>query len=226
MKMNNALYYNLAIQFTPNIEDLIDIVENFVKIGYNRFAIIYGNPKDLSKHDQLKHSLQTNINGDFKVFSRFHISLNSFKDKTEVNRGDIFRLRRKAVEKVCIVSIDDIFFKKILNPNDSLKFNLITINSPTFKMLIKLIKKPVLFEYQISRKTVNPKWLSKRLYLLKLLLDNEKLIVSTAHSLYSPAQVANFIYGLMGYNNFSYNVVSTLPIKLVEKCVLYKEGGG
>lgn len=225
MKKNNALYYNLALKFTPDIEDLINIVENFVKIGYNRFAIMYDDPKDLSKHMQLKQSLLTNIKGDFKVFSRFHISLNCFKNKTKVNKGDIFRLRHKILEKVCIVSIDDIFFKKILNPNDSLKFNLITINSPTFRMLIKLIKKPVLFEYRISKKTVDPKWLSKRLYLIKLLLDNEKLIVSTGHSIYSPTQVANFIYGLVGYHNFSYNVVSTLPIKLVEKCVVYKEGG-
>ncbi len=226
MKNNGALYYNLAIKFTSDTEGLKNMLETFVKIGYNRFAIIYDNPRDLSKHEQLKHTLLTSIEGDFKVFSRFHVSLNSFKDKTEVNRGDIFRLRRKIFEKACIVSIDDIFFKKTLNPNDSLKFNLISINSPTFRMLIKLIKKPILFEYQISKKTVNLRWLSKRLYLLKLLLDNEKLIVSTGHSIYSPTQVASFIYGLVGYNNFSYNVISTLPIKLVEKCVLYEKGDG
>ncbi len=215
----NSFNYNLAIKYDLGIKNITNLLKKFIELGYNRFAIIYNTINKLQNHEEIINQIYSTVDGDYKIFSRFHISRESFSRNRTITRGDILKLRRKAYKKACILSIDDYFFKRHLNPNDSLKFNLITLSSPTFKMIIKLSKKPILFEYLINKETVSYNWLTKKLYIIKLLLEKNKLIVSPQHSLYSPLQIAYFIYGVTGFYNYSINVVSTLPIKLVEQCI-------
>lgn len=220
MRDETTYFYNLGLKSNTNINNLTKLVKAFIQLGYNRFAIIYDDYKELGKHEELANHLYSTIDDNFLIYPRFHISINTYsKPLKKIGRGDIHRMRRRVRGKACILSIDDYFFKNMLNPNDTHKFDLITLVSPTFKSLIKLIKKPILFEYLVSRDTVNHSWLFKRLHIIKLLLDNDKLIVSPGNSLYTPLQLANYIYGILGYNFFSYNVVSTLPIKLTEECL-------
>ncbi len=219
MKKAIDLYYNLGVKYADDSEEMLERVSSFIEIGYNRIAILYESWESVANHDEIVETiLEKYPEMDILILPRFHISGTIFSKRNDsVSRRDIFKIRSRAIRQRCIVSIEDTFFNKPLNPNDAPKFDIITFHGVGFKKLVKLLKKPVIFEFLVSKKTVNPKWLMKRLHLLKMLLDYHKLMVSSSSTPYTPIQLANFIYGIVGYNSFSYDVITTLPLKVVEK---------
>lgn len=208
-------FYNLYVPFKKTkVQEYLD---SFFYLGFSGFAIVFDNPSTISL-SELNNILYYCNKIGVDCYPRFHITSKTVRESNERNyKKQIFKLWSKFSEKKYIVSIEDSLLP-ILTPNEALKFDIITIVNPLFRKIIKLIDKPVLFEYIPSKKVLSNSWLRRKLFILKLLLNKNMLFISqnpTINPIFPPNQISSFIYGIVGDNNMSYNVVSTLPMKVI-----------
>ena len=215
-------FYNLYIPYKKGKTS--EYLDNFLNLGFSGFSIVFDNPLAIN-FSELEDILRYCNKIGVDCCPRLHITSKAIEKSGERNyKKLIFRLRNKFSEKKYIVSIEDSLLS-VLTPNEALKFNVITIVTPFFRKIIKLIDKPILFEYIPGRKTLSNSWFRKKLFILKLLLNKNMLFISQnpiIHPIFPPNQISFFIYGLVGDSNVSYNVVSTLPMKvMINSCKNY-----
>lgn len=212
-------FYNLYIPFKKT--KIHEYLDDFLNRGFSGFAIVFDDPLAID-FSELKDILRYCNKIGIDCCPRLHITSKAIEKLGERNyKKLIFRLRNKFSEKKYIVSIEDSLLS-ILTPNEALKFDAITVATPLFRKIIKLIDKPILFEYVPSKKILSNSWFRKKLFILKLLLNKNMLFISqnpVIHPIFPPNQISFFIYGLAGDSNISYNVVSTLPMKVMAKCL-------
>lgn len=208
--------YNLFLEYIENLDLLYEKIRSYVDVGYNGFCIVFKKINDPNKI--LKDLIKKYEKDDVKIYSRFHINEESIKlTNVSVSKRNIFKLLNKARKKnFTLVTIDSNYLN-MFNPNEIIKFNLVTITSGvSLYTLSKLIKKPIMFEFIFDEKSLNLFPSFKEIRVLKILLKHNKLIVSTPLYPFTPLQISAAIYGLASIKNFSYNVVSTLPLKVIE----------
>jgi hypothetical protein len=213
-------YYNLYLPYNTEEEAMFTAIDKLIKLGFTHIALTFDSI-DLLDSSRIEPIMKYCNNRKMGLSLRFHISKDIIDKKGDKKpRNTIMKLRRKISKKVCITSIDDALFQ-FLTPNDSYKFDIILLKNPSFKMLLKLIDKPILFELMVNKSLTRESWLRRRLFMIKILLEKNKIVVSQdvySKVLYPPKQLVYFIYGLVGDQNISYNLVSTLPMELINKC--------
>ncbi len=208
-------FYNLYVPYEKTkIYKYIDI---FSSLGFSGLGIVFSDERIINSSEVNKILSYCNTLG-IKCYPRFHITSRVIMGLDEKTRKKmIFKLRNKFLSRKYIISIEDTLLP-ILTANEALKFHIITIVNPFFRKIIKLVNKPILFEYIPSEKLLSNSWLRKKLFILKLFVNKNILLISqdpSTNPLFPPKQISFFIYGLLGFSNISYNVVSTLPMKVV-----------
>jgi len=208
--------YNLFLEYIENFDLLNEKIRSYVDVGYNGFCIVF--KKIIDPNKILKDLVEKYKEDGVKIYSRFHINEESIKlSNFKVSKKDIFKLLYKARRKgFTLVTIDSNYLN-MFNPNEIIKFNLVTITGGfSLYILFKLIKKPIMFEFLFDDKTLNLFPSFKEIRVLRVLLEHNKLVVSTPFYPFTPLQISAAIYGLASIKNFSYNVVSTLPLRVIE----------
>ncbi len=214
-------YYNLYLPYCEDRDTLFKAIDKALDIGYQHITLTFSSEEDLNNN--LVDSVSNYCSERGIGFSkRYHISQDSVDTSLKRSvRGNILKLRKKIEKKVCIVSVDDTLFK-FLTPNDAHKFDLVRLSEPRFRTIVKLLDKPIIFEFLLDPTLIKNNWLRRNLFIVKMLLDKNKLIVSQDPCLdvvFPPQQLAYFIYGLVDEPNFSFNVVSTIPMELISECL-------
>lgn len=212
-------FYNLYVPLRK--KKLNKHLSRLHELGYSVFALVLHDLMDTKFIEMNDIYAMCNEIG-VECYLRIHITSNLIYGSSDMKNYKklIFRLRNSFSKKGYIVSIDDSLLSSF-TPNETLKFDIITISNPLFRRIIKLIDKPILFEYIPRERVLTESWLKHKLYILRLLLNREKLLISQnpyEYPVFPPSQISFFIYGLAGYENMSYNVVSTLPMQVINRC--------
>ena len=214
-------YYNLYLPYCEDHDILFKTIDKALDIGYQCITLTFSSEEDLNSNVVDSVSTYCSERG-IGFYTRYHISHHSIDTSLKRGvRGNILKLRKRIEKKVCIVSVDDILFK-FLTPNDAYKFDLVRLFEPRFRTVVKLLDKPIIFEFPLNSSLIKNNWLRRNLFIIKMLLDKNKLVVSQDPGLdivFPPQQLAYFIYGLVGEPNFSFNVISTLPMELISRCL-------
>ncbi len=212
-------FYNVYTAYHKDHTLLFEAIDKLVELGFNNIILTFSREKDLT-NENIEEVMRYCSKKGVGFSTRFHISEKIVEDTGKGIRGKILRIRNRVAKKVCIVSVEDTLFK-FLTPNDAYKFELIRISDPKFRIVVKLLDKPPLFEFVVDRSTLKENRLWRKLFIIKMLLNKNKLVISQniySNTIYSPLHLAYFIYGLVDDVNFSYNVISTLPMELIAKC--------
>jgi|GEM_PF-4013608 hypothetical protein len=214
-------YYNLYVPYYKDHDILFKAIDKALEMGYHHITLTFSSEEELN--NKVVDSVSNYCSEHGIGFStRYHISHDSIDTSLKRGvRGNILKLRKRIEKKVCIVSVDDSLFK-FLTPNDAHKFDLVRLFDPRFRTVVKLLDKPIIFEFLLDPNLIKNNWLRRNLFIVKMLLNKCKLIVSQDPSLdivFPPQQLAYFIYGLVDEPNSSFNVVSTLPMELISKCL-------
>ena len=213
-------YYNLYLPYCEEHDILFKAIDRALKMDYHHVTLTFSSEDDINNRVVDKVSNYCSEHG-IGFSTRYHISHESVDMGSKRARGNILKLRRRIENKVCIVSVDDFLFN-YLTPNDAYKFNLVRLLDPRFRTVIKLLDKPVIFEFLVNPTLIKNNWLRRNLFIVKMLLDKNKLVVSqdlTQNIVFPPQQLAYFIYGLVDEPNFSFNVISTLPMEMISECL-------
>jgi len=210
----NIVGANLYIPFKYGFKFIDRYIVDLSKHGYKVLAITTIDLDKLAENSRLVRELQEN-HKDIRIFPRFHIT-SEFIIRNNISRRDFYKLLAKVRLHSCIVTADDIILDYI-SVNDVKKLAFLTLERPSITRILKVFKHKVIYEAHLS-KLLDVNWLSRNTHILKLLAENNLLILSYGEYTYpimKPNTLAYTLGGLINVNRPLINAISTIPWGIV-----------
>ncbi|MEM0056908.1 MAG: hypothetical protein QXH96_00270 [Candidatus Geothermarchaeota archaeon] len=198
--------------FTPYSKDIEDRIIMMKKCGYEGFGIVYCSINDLKNID-LIHNICSKEG--VVCFARFHFS-NGLMMALELSRDRLLRILRKVRNRASLVSID-LSLASLLKISDLNRFDIVTLNLPSIRLLQKYVDKIEVFELTIDNELLDIHKIGKFIPIIRYLLSMDKLIISQniSNMCIPPLQLCIFIHGLLGLKHVDCKVLYKKPFKLL-----------